>query len=126
MSEWDTGERSESVFFRWSMLQDNVVSLVALELTASKLCKIFVTLWWDLHTDVDSNVAWLFFFEKWCIRGAAVGVLGRLCLSLVGSETTSIRILYHSALLFCFYSSWMTHQRKCSGTIGISHMRIGL
>ena len=35
MSEWDTGE-SLSPCFRWSMLQDNVVSFVALELTASK------------------------------------------------------------------------------------------
>ena len=71
MSEWDTDERSESLFFRWSTPQDNVVSLFALELTASKFVQdssmypfffFFVTLWWDLEHRCWLQCRVVFFF----------------------------------------------------------------
>ena len=89
MSEWDTGEKSESVFFSVvDVARPFDVSVVFF------LRHVGV----GPATPMLAPMSLFFFFKIWCIRGAG---------------------------LFCFFS-WMSHQRECSGTSSVSHMRIGL
>ena len=106
MSEWDTEERSESVFFRWSTPQDNVVSLFALELTASKFVQdsSMYPLFFFLHhvvvglaTPMLAPMSRVFFFfcKFGAFRGAAVGELVRLWFGWIGDKVNPHP--YHSA-----------------------------
>ena len=131
MSEWDTGERSESVFFRWSMLQDNVVSFVALEHTASKFVQdnSMYPLFFLRQVVVGPATLMLaptssvFFFKIWCISRRSCRGAGS---SLIEFGWIGDKVNPHPFPLSFFFFEKLSHQCKCSGTSSISHIRIGL
>ena len=87
MSKCDTGERSESVFFGGRCCKIALLPLLLWNSQLRSLCKtIRCVLFFfaarcggTCNTDVGSNVAWVLFSQKKkrCIRGVAVGLLGR-------------------------------------------------